>query len=245
MARTKVDDPAVKAKIAAAAEELFASRGYDGTVVRDIARKAGVNGAMIHYYFGSKEALYQAILKGAASKVRGLLVETTGGSGSTRERLARFVDAYATYILSQPNLARILYREMLTGGKHIKQIAEQYAVTNYTILRDTISEGVRRGELRAVDADLAPISLMGMIVIFQFLRPIISVALGSATFDDRFVTRIASHTIDLFLNGAAKPKRTQAIKAPASAGVSHAGDRKARASAKLRRSTKRRRKVNS
>src|ERR1044071_4708534 len=167
MARPKKEDPEARAKIAAAAEELFAARGYDGTAVRDIARKAGVNGAMIHYYFRSKEALYRAILEGAASRVRGLLIQTTGTAGSTKERLALFVEAYATYILSQPNLARILYREMLTGGKHIKKIAERYAVTNYTILRDTISEGVRRGELRPVDAALAPVSVRCVVVIFH------------------------------------------------------------------------------
>jgi AcrR family transcriptional regulator len=202
MARTKTDDPKARGKIAAAAEQLFAARGYDGTAVRDISRKAGVNGAMIHYYFGSKAGLYRAILEGAASRVRALLIETTGGSGSTRERLARFVDAYAAYMLSQPNLARILYREMLTGAKHIKQIAQQYAATNYSMLRTTISDGVKRGELRAIDAELAPISLMGMVVIFQFLRPIISVALGKTAYDERFVSRVAAHTIDLFLYGA-------------------------------------------
>src|SRR5262245_22570434 len=121
MARPKTDDPYARAKIAAAAEELFAARGYDGTAVRDISKKAGVNAAMIHYYFGNKEGLYHAILEGAASKVRSLLVETTGASASSRERLTRFVEAYANYILSQPNLAQILYREMLTGGKRIMQ----------------------------------------------------------------------------------------------------------------------------
>lgn len=203
MARPKTDDPKARAQIAAAAEELFAERGYDGTAVRDITRKAGVNSAMIHYYFGSKAGLYQAILEGAASKVRALLVETSGGSDSTKARLASFVDAYAAYILSHPNLARILYREMLTGGKHIMQIARKYAVTNYTMLRNMIADGVRSGELRPIDAELAPISLMGMVVIFQFLRPIISVALGETKYDERFVDRIAAHTIDLFLNGAA------------------------------------------
>ena len=201
MARPKTDDPEARARIAAAAESLFAARGYDGTVIRDIAKKAGVNGAMIHYYFGSKEGLYRAILETAASKVRALLVDTSSRAGTTRDRLASFVDAYAEYILNHPNLARILYREMLTGGKHIMQVAEKYAVTNYTILRNTIAEGVRGGELRPIDVELAPISLMGMVVIFQFLRPFISVALGKTEYDDRFVDRIASHTIDLFLNG--------------------------------------------
>jgi len=211
MARPKVDDPEARLKIAAAAEALFAQRGYEGTAVRDIAKKAGVNGAMIHYYFGSKEGLYRAILEGAASKVRALLVETSSSRASTESRLAAFVDAYSAYILSQPNLARILYREMLTGAKHLMRIAEKYAVTNYTILRDTMREGIKHGELRAIDAELAPISLMGMIVIFQFLRPIISVALGKNAYDEKFVNRVAAHTIDLFLNGAAaegRPKKS-------------------------------------
>ena len=202
MARPKADDPEARARIAAAAEELFSARGFDGTAIRDIARKAGVNGAMIHYYFGNKEGLYRAMLEGAAKRVQSLLIETAGGSGSTKERLARFVDAYAAYMLSQPNLVRILYREVLTGAKHIKQIAQQYAATNYTMLRTTISEGVKRGELRAIDAELAPISLMGMVVIFQFLRPIISVALGKTEYDEAFVKRVAAHTIELFLYGA-------------------------------------------
>jgi len=217
MGRPKTDDPEARARIAAAAESLFAARGYDGTAIRDIAKKAGVNGAMIHYYFGSKEGLYRAMLEGAASRVRALLIETTGGSGSTRERLARFVDAYAAYMLSQPNLARILYREMLTGAKHIKRIAQQYAATNYTMLRTMISDGVERGELRAIDAELAPISLMGMVVIFQFLRPIISVALGKTEYDERFVNRVAAHTIDLFLYGAVADEKgtmKRAVPAP-------------------------------
>jgi len=207
MARPKADDPGARAKIAAAAEELFADRGFDGAAIRDIARKAGVNGAMIHYYFGNKEGLYRAMLEGAASKVRALLIETTGGTGSTAERLARFVDAYAAYMLSQPNLARILYREMLTGARHIKQIAQQYAVTNFTMLRTMIADGIDRGELRPIDADLAPISLMGMVVIFQFLRPVITVALGKTNYNERFVSRVAAHTIDLFLYGAADNKK--------------------------------------
>ena len=211
MARRKVDDPEARARIAAAAEELFAERGFDGAAIRDIARKAGVNGAMIHYYFRNKEGLYHNLLEGAASRVRSLLIETTGRSGSTKKRLASFVEAYAAYILSQPNIARILYREMLTGAKHIKQIAQQYAACNYSMLKRLITDGVERGELRDVDAELTPISLMGMVVIFQFLRPIISVALGKTQYDRAFVDRVAAHTIDLFLNGAVEEKKSRSM----------------------------------
>jgi AcrR family transcriptional regulator len=201
MARPKTDDPAARARILEAAETLFAARGFSGTAVRDIASAAEVNPAMIHYYFGNKESLYRAILESAAARVRSLLMETAG-SDSSRERLTRFVDSYAGYILSHPNLARILFREMLAGGKRIKAIAQKYAPVNYGLAREAIADGIRRKELRAIDVDLAPISLMGMIVVFQFFRPIISVALGKSDYDEQFIKRISAHTIDLFLKGA-------------------------------------------
>jgi AcrR family transcriptional regulator len=45
------------------AEKLFSEKGYEGTSVRDIAEMAGINVAMISYYFGSKEKLMQALFK--------------------------------------------------------------------------------------------------------------------------------------------------------------------------------------
>jgi TetR/AcrR family transcriptional regulator len=218
LARRKTDDPEARAKISVAAEELFAARGYAGTAIRDIAARAGVNGAMIHYYFRSKEGLYRAILESAASRVRTMLVETAGADLPTRDRLAQFVESYAAYILSHPNLARILYREMLAGGRQLIKVAQKYAVTNYTILRETMAEGVRRGELRKIDLDLAPVSLMGMVVVFQLVRPIISVVLGKTEYDERFIKRLSAHTVDLFLKGAAgsgNARQTNGARKPA------------------------------
>jgi TetR/AcrR family transcriptional regulator len=201
MARPKADDPAARARILAAAEKLFAARGFSGTVIRDIAAGAKVNGAMIHYYFGNKEGLYRAILESVAAKVRSLLVESRT-SEQTRDRLTRFVNTYADYILSHPDMARILYREMLAGGKRLRAVAEKYASVNYGLARKAIAEGIRRGELRSIDVDLAPISLIGMILVFQFMRPILSIAMGKSDYDEEFIKRISIHTIDLFLKGA-------------------------------------------
>jgi len=202
MARLKSEDPEARAKIMAAAEELFAARGYAGTPIRDIAAAAGVNGAMIHYYFGNKEGLYRSILETAATEVRALLKEAAREDEPTRERLARFIHAYATYVLNHPNLARIIHRELLDGSNHLKQVVQKQLGKNYAMLREIIDEGIRRGELRAVDADLTPISLIGMIVFFQIGRPIVSAALGKRRYDERFIKRLSEHTADLFLNGA-------------------------------------------
>ena len=212
MARTKVDDPAARAKILAAAEALFAEHGFAGVGVRQIAAAAGVNGAMIHYYFGNKENLYRAIIENAAATVRGLIADAMASATTLEERLTRFVKAYAGYIFGHPYLARILLREMMAGGKHILEIIPKYAATNYGMLREAMAAGVSSGELREIDVDLAPISLIGMIVVFQVIRPLIALGLGKVKFDEQFIERLAAHTVDLFLNGAAGPRKQSAGK---------------------------------
>jgi len=212
MARPKTDDPEARAKILAAAEQLFAEHGFAGVGIRQIAAAAGVNGAMIHYYFGNKESLYRAIIENAASTVRGLIAEAISSATTLEERLTRFVKAYAGYLFGHPHLARILSREMLAGGKHIMEIIPKYATTNYGMLREAMAEGIRGGELRDIDVDLAPISLIGMIIVFQLIRPLIAIGLGKIQYDDRFIERLAVHTVDLFLNGAASPAKQAAVK---------------------------------
>ncbi|MGA9774157.1 MAG: TetR family transcriptional regulator [Blastocatellia bacterium] len=202
MARPKTEDPEARARILAAAERLFAERGLTGVAIREIASEAGVNGAMIHYYFGNKDGLYQAILENAASRVRSLIANATGSDASARERLTSFVSAYAEYIFTHPNLARILSREMLSGGQHITKLLQKYIPANYGMLREAMSEGVRLGEMRPIDVDLAPISLIGMILIFQFIRPLVSLGPVKIQYDEHFIKRLSNHTIDLFLNGA-------------------------------------------
>jgi AcrR family transcriptional regulator len=214
MARPRTDDSQARGQIIAAAEELFAARGFAGTSIRDIARKAGVTGALLHYYFGNKEGLYQTILEQGVAKVRSIISQTAESPAPARERLAHFIEAEASYILHHPNLARIILREMLAGGEALVAIFQKYSVNNYALLRGIIEDGVARNELRQLDIELAPISLMGMMVIFQAFRPVISVALNKATYDEAFIKRVAQHTADLFLNGAQNPATARQASKP-------------------------------
>jgi hypothetical protein len=129
--------------------------------------------------------------------------------------LRGFVKAYATYVFSHQNLARILLREMISGGKYLKEIAEQHYIPNYALAREAMREGLRRKQLRQIDTDLAPVSLIGMVLIFQVAQPLISVILGKEKYDNEFIERLSDHTVDLFLNGARSVKRKSKNKKPA------------------------------
>jgi TetR/AcrR family transcriptional regulator len=202
MARPKTTDPEAKARIIAAAEELFAERGVAATSIRDITRQAGVTSAMVHYYFGNKEGLYRAILETAVTTVRTLIAEAAESDQAFPEKLETLIEAELTYITSHAQLSRILFRELLAGGHQILAIFQKLPLNNYQLMRQVIGDGIERKELRKLDLDLAPISLMGMIVVVQVFRPVISRVLDKPTYDQEFIKRLSRHTADLFLNGA-------------------------------------------
>jgi TetR/AcrR family transcriptional regulator len=215
MARPKTNDPEARANILAAAEELFAAQGFAGTSVRDIAERAGVTGAMVHYYFENKEGLYRTTIETVVLKVRELLAQAAESDAPVQERMREFIQANTTHLLNHPKAARIVLRDLLAGGKEILKIFQKYPKDNYSLLRSIISEGVKRKELRPLDVEIAPLSLMGMIMIFHVFNPVISLVLGKPDYDDEFIRRVAVHTADLFLNGAQMPRTATAKKSQA------------------------------
>ena len=226
MARPKTNDPEARAKIIAAAEELFAEGGFAGTSIRDITRRAGVTSAMVPYYFGNKEGLYRSILETAVTTVRDLIAEAAASTEAFEKKLEKLIEAELTYIISHSRLARILFRELLAGGQHILAILQTFPLNNYQLMRQVIRDGVQKKELRPLDVDLAPISLMGMIIVVQVFRPVIANVLDQPVYDQPFIKRLSRHTADLFLRGAqrqatkAAPEATrQARKAAVSKGV--------------------------
>jgi len=220
-------------RILLSAERLFAAKGFAGTTVRDIAKAADLNLAMIHYYFGNKDGLYRAIFEQNVSAVQRMLSEAAGLTGSSRARLTRFVRAYTRFLCRHPHFARISQQEILNGGKIAREVFRPQVARNYAIFRALVDEGVRSGEFRSVDVDMTPISAIGMIVFFMIAQPVIRDFLPAGPDQPEFEARLADHTISILLNGMlATRERSQ----DASAEQPRAGAR--RRSSKPRSKTK-------
>lgn len=198
-------DPDPRTRILEAAETLFADRGFAATSVRELAGRAGVNVAMIHYYFGSKAGLYRSLFEFEVGRVRSLLESAAGLEGTARERIASFIRAYTRFLTSHPSVARILQRELLNDSGVLREIVRPQIARNHTILSGIIRDGIESREFRDLDAELAPVSLVGMMAFFVIVRPIVSGFLGDDIGDDAFAERLAEHTIALFLNGVSSP----------------------------------------
>ena len=120
------EKPDSKTKILAIAEDLFAELGFDATSTRLIAKEAGVNIAMLHYYFGGKEGLYLAILENHFTENRVRLQNINNDNISSFEKLNLFIDSYVDNMKRTRSVHKLMYIEMSLSlrSKLNKQIIE-------------------------------------------------------------------------------------------------------------------------
>jgi len=106
-------DVATPERVLASAERSFARVGYTAAKLADIAKQAGIRRPSLLYHFGSKEALYAQTVERCFGRMREALVATLQAEGDFPTRLDRTVGRYVEFLDAQPELARIVLRELL------------------------------------------------------------------------------------------------------------------------------------
>src|ERR1019366_2066215 len=96
--------------ILSTAMKLFGQKGFEGTSVREIGSGAGVNPAMISYYFGSKEKLFEKLVEHKASFLKGVFAELVNNrSISQIEKLFIIIDSYIDRMFQSPQFHHLLH----------------------------------------------------------------------------------------------------------------------------------------
>ncbi len=128
------------------AEELFATKGYSGTSIRDIAKAANVNLAMVSYYFGSKEKLMETLFKERILLMQ-LKIETLlkNETISPFQKVEIMIDEYISKVLDKQSFYKIMLCEMAQRKnkvvvKFIREIKLNYA----NMMRGLVEEGQRK-----------------------------------------------------------------------------------------------------
>ncbi len=110
--RPRGADPAeTRREILRAAEETFAVSGFAGATTRQVAARAGVNVATLHYHFGNKATLYRTVLEGAMADA----ALSAPGGASAADRLGAAVSTLVDLVWSRPSLPRLFLLPRLAG----------------------------------------------------------------------------------------------------------------------------------
>ncbi len=114
----------VRERILTAGRAEFAQNGLGAGSVRAIGERAGVTAAMINYYFGGKRALYDAVVSEAQARLgRRLSAAVAGDRAGLAPRLAA---AHFDFLSEEPELQRLLLREVLDQGQSVRELAARY-----------------------------------------------------------------------------------------------------------------------
>ncbi|HEV7779859.1 MAG TPA: TetR family transcriptional regulator [Chitinophagaceae bacterium] len=193
-------------QIMEAAEKLFADKGFTGTSVRDIAESADINLAMISYYFGSKEKLFEAMFAHRSESFK-LQLETMVQNKEMEpmEKMYQLIDQYILKLTNQQCFHRIMVREqMINGHGFIASQIHALKTRNQELIKQLIKEGQDKGVFKKdIDVPLMMMTMVGtvsqLVTTRHFYREINGLqSLSEEEFDQHIKTKLSGHLKKIF-----------------------------------------------
>jgi len=133
MAAAQEKAPSTREQILAAAEDLFASQGYQSTTIKQVAEKVGVQGPALYKHFSNKRALFEEVLERVFDPFTSLMSDTEDLPGALQRVLEQQV--------KNPNASRIVQQATLSGGEDLALLVERWYLPFFEQARAVASAG--------------------------------------------------------------------------------------------------------
>jgi AcrR family transcriptional regulator len=152
-----------KQQILEAATRLFAEKGFEGVSIRDLAAEAGINVAMVNYYFGSKEKLFEAVVEYRAEYLKSVLTSLSENKTlSGIEKMEAVIVSLVNRVMDNPSFHQLIHRELSIAERpELHERIINISVNNAMVIKKIITEGIKSGEFKEVDAELTVTTLFG------------------------------------------------------------------------------------
>jgi TetR/AcrR family transcriptional regulator len=209
----KAPDRETEQRILDAARVVFVRKGTAGARMQEIAAEAGVNQALLHYYFRSKERLSAAVFQQFATRLFPALIETLGSELSIDAKIDRFVAIYLENLQRTPFLPAYLLSELHHHPERVEQMLASVAGgTPGTVMRplfrkleSQIAEQVRGGKMRPMAAEQFAANLLSLCIFPFAARPMFRIMFEMD--DARFAAFIERRKTEIpeFFRNAIRP----------------------------------------
>ena len=165
--------------------------GYDAATTREIAEQSGVNKALIHYHFGSKEALLEIILERYYLQLTSVLGDAIQGGGRFRERTRKLIDAYTDFLDEHRNFTRTVLREA-SGGRHVERV-RGFMVPIFKMGMDFMHDEFPHTRSGDFSAEQLLVSFYGMIISYFTYRDVLGFLTGKDPMSKKELERRKKH----------------------------------------------------
>ena len=208
--RQELKDGATEQRILDAAAVVFLRRGTAGARMQEIAREAGVNHALLHYYYRSKDRLAQAVFVQAAARLMPAVVALMASEAPLEEKVQRAIALELDHLTKNPLLPAYLISELSHHPERVQQLVTAIAGVEPSrmgrrvlrVLRRQIGERVREGTMRAITPEQFMVNLIALCIFPFAARPLLGAVLGlDKDAFDRFIEQRRATLPAFFLNG--------------------------------------------
>jgi AcrR family transcriptional regulator len=189
-----------KARLLAAAEEVFAARGFQGASTREIAARAGVNISSLHYHWESKETLYFAVFRNVYDQIQDLLRNTLAPLLARQGPRAQAIDLTMSQLLDffadNPNVPKLLMRRIIENEQIDVGIERDILVPAWAVFSEWLKKLGRR-PFPDVESRLFMLSVHSMLLVYLLdSRPYQSL-LGGSVRQGELREALRVHVVDL------------------------------------------------
>ncbi len=164
----KIKDTTTETDILNAAKRIFQHKGMVGARMQEIADEAGINKALLHYYFRSKQLLFEAVFKMAFSMLAPQLNEVMNADTSLFEKIRKFSNNYISFVLKHPYLPNFIIQELNRNPEFVEKLIAEDHFPNIEKFKKQVNDKVTEGAIKPIKPEQLFINIMAL-NIFPFI----------------------------------------------------------------------------
>jgi len=170
---TKTKDTTTESQILNAAKNIFQRKGMIGARMQEIADEAGINKAMLHYYYRSKQLLFEAVFKKAFSLLAPQLNEVMNSDDTICDKIRNFTHNYISFVIKHPYLPNFIIQELNRNPEFIQKLMTEKHFPTIDKFRDQINEKVAEGVLWPIKAEQLFMNIMALNIFPFIAKPLL------------------------------------------------------------------------
>jgi TetR/AcrR family transcriptional regulator len=159
-------------RILDAAMEVFAEVGYEGARVDEIAKRAGVNKAMIYYRIGDKKTLYEEVIHNVFGDIVERISENIQDEFSPEEKFKIYIANIANTMSQHPSFPRIMMREVASGWTNFSEAVIKDIAGILVLIKGIIDDGVKKGVFIDINPIIVHLMAIGTMLLFNLSMPV-------------------------------------------------------------------------
>lgn len=160
-------------QILEAAKSVFQTKGMDGARMQEIADKAGINKAMLHYYYRSKQLLFEAVFKHAFSLLAPQLNKILNDDSSVEEKIRNFTFNYISFISKHPYLPNFIIQELNRNPKFAESLRHTEGFPHIEKFKRQLDLEIIKGIIKPIRAEQLFINILALNVFPFIAKPLL------------------------------------------------------------------------